>query len=102
MPEAAAVARANRDFLGRAVRNLAADAGITQFLDLGTGLPTQGTCTRSPGRSRRTRGWSTWTTTITSRVVHTEGSAGRQFFAGISELLAWAAASPSLRRVQPP
>ena len=32
--------RANRAFLGRAVRYLAAQAGIRQFLDLGTGLPT--------------------------------------------------------------
>jgi len=32
----------NRRFLRRAVRFLAADAGITQFLDIGTGLPTQG------------------------------------------------------------
>ena len=32
----------NRGFLRRAVRYLAADAGITQFLDIGTGLPTQG------------------------------------------------------------
>jgi hypothetical protein len=31
--------RANRDFLGRAVRYLAAEAGIKQFLDLGTGIP---------------------------------------------------------------
>ena len=31
--------RANRAFLGRAVRYLAADAGIRQFLDIGTGLP---------------------------------------------------------------
>ena len=29
----------NRQFLGRAVRNLAADLGIRQFLDIGTGLP---------------------------------------------------------------
>jgi hypothetical protein len=33
-------ARENRAFLGRAVRYLAAEAGITQFLDIGTGLPT--------------------------------------------------------------
>jgi S-adenosyl methyltransferase len=33
-------ARENRAFLGRAVRFLAADAGIRQFLDIGTGLPT--------------------------------------------------------------
>jgi O-methyltransferase involved in polyketide biosynthesis len=33
-------ARAQRDFLGRAVRYLAGDVGIRQFLDIGTGLPT--------------------------------------------------------------
>jgi len=32
--------RANRAFLGRAVRFLTAEAGIRQFLDIGTGLPT--------------------------------------------------------------
>jgi SAM-dependent methyltransferase len=32
--------RANRAFLGRAVRFLAGEAGIRQFLDVGTGLPT--------------------------------------------------------------
>ncbi len=31
--------RANRAFLGRSVRYLAAEAGIRQFLDLGTGIP---------------------------------------------------------------
>src|ERR1700742_772705 len=31
--------RENRAFLGRAVRYLASEAGISQFLDLGTGLP---------------------------------------------------------------
>ena len=35
-------ARANRAFLGRAVRYLAADAGMRQFLDIGTGIPTAG------------------------------------------------------------
>jgi len=34
------VARQSRAFLGRVVRFLAADAGIWQFLDIGTGLPT--------------------------------------------------------------
>ncbi|MBX6383594.1 MAG: SAM-dependent methyltransferase [Microbispora sp.] len=34
--------RAHRAFLRRAVRHLAAEAGMTQFLDLGTGIPTQG------------------------------------------------------------
>jgi hypothetical protein len=32
--------RANRVFLGRVVRYLATEAGIRQFLDIGTGLPT--------------------------------------------------------------
>ena len=41
IPSAARAARDNRAFLGRAVRYLA-EAGITQFLDIGTGLPTQG------------------------------------------------------------
>jgi len=41
-PEIGQVARANRAFLGRAVRFLAAEAGIRQFLDLGAGLPTNG------------------------------------------------------------
>ncbi len=35
-----AIARADRDFLGRAVRHLAAERGVRQFLDIGTGLPT--------------------------------------------------------------
>ncbi|GAA3949440.1 SAM-dependent methyltransferase [Actinomadura viridis] len=40
LPDIALSARQDRAFLGRAVRHLAADAGIRQFLDLGTGLPT--------------------------------------------------------------
>src|ERR1700739_2655186 len=32
--------RANRAFLGRATRYLAAEAGVRQFLDIGTGIPT--------------------------------------------------------------
>ena len=39
-PGIAEVARADRAFLGRVVRFLAGDAGIRQFLDIGTGLPT--------------------------------------------------------------
>jgi O-methyltransferase involved in polyketide biosynthesis len=34
------IARADRAFLGRAVRYLAGEAGVRQFLDVGTGLPT--------------------------------------------------------------
>ncbi|SDI59206.1 S-adenosyl methyltransferase [Sinosporangium album] len=40
MPEVKVAARLNRAFLARAVRRLAAD-GITQIIDLGSGLPTQ-------------------------------------------------------------
>jgi hypothetical protein len=40
LPEIVDIARASRQFLVRAVRYLAADAGIRQFLDVGTGLPT--------------------------------------------------------------
>jgi S-adenosyl methyltransferase len=40
-PNARGLARANRAFLGRAVRFLAAEAGIRQFLDIGSGIPTQ-------------------------------------------------------------
>jgi len=40
-PDIVGVVRDNRAFIGRAVRYLAGEAGIRQFLDLGTGLPTQ-------------------------------------------------------------
>ena len=39
VPQLPWLARENRGFLGRAVR-FCADAGITQFLDIGSGLPT--------------------------------------------------------------
>jgi SAM-dependent methyltransferase len=40
-PNMRAMARANRAFLGRAVRFLAAEAGVRQFLDIGSGIPTE-------------------------------------------------------------
>jgi hypothetical protein len=40
LPDIVTSARADRAFLRRAVRYLVADAGIRQFLDIGTGLPT--------------------------------------------------------------
>ncbi|MEO3890730.1 SAM-dependent methyltransferase [Nonomuraea sp. B5E05] len=40
-PVVVELAQADRLFLGRAVRYLTAEAGIRQFLDIGTGLPTQ-------------------------------------------------------------
>jgi hypothetical protein len=39
-PDIGEYAHADRLFLGRAVRHLVAEAGIRQFLDIGTGLPT--------------------------------------------------------------
>jgi hypothetical protein len=40
-PSVRTAAKANRKFLKRAVNFLAGEAGITQFLDIGSGLPTQ-------------------------------------------------------------
>jgi S-adenosyl methyltransferase len=40
IPNMRGLAAANRAFLRRAVRYLAAEAGIRQFLDIGTGIPT--------------------------------------------------------------
>lgn len=42
MPDASELGRANRAFLRRVVRYLTAEAGIRQFIDIGSGLPTQG------------------------------------------------------------
>ena len=40
-PNIRAMMRANRAFLGRAVRYLARESGIRQFLDIGSGIPTE-------------------------------------------------------------
>lgn len=40
LPDVARLARASRHFLARVVRHLAAEQGVRQFLDIGTGLPT--------------------------------------------------------------
>lgn len=40
-PQIAMMARENRGFMLRAVRHLVKDAGIRQFLDLGSGIPTE-------------------------------------------------------------
>ncbi|MFD0665171.1 SAM-dependent methyltransferase [Thermocatellispora tengchongensis] len=60
-PDAPAAARAGRRFLRRAVRYMASEAGIRQFLDIGSGLPTQGNVHEiakevAPRRARRLRG----------------------------------------------
>ncbi|WP_258081168.1 SAM-dependent methyltransferase [Nocardia nova] len=40
-PSVSIMARTNRDFMHRSVRWLTAEAGIDQFLDIGTGIPTE-------------------------------------------------------------
>ncbi|WP_206247971.1 SAM-dependent methyltransferase, partial [Actinacidiphila bryophytorum] len=42
IPGIKAMAMENRKFLGRAVRHMAGEAGIRQFLDIGTGIPADG------------------------------------------------------------
>jgi hypothetical protein len=42
VPAGRTAARENRAFLGRAVRYLAAEQGVRQYLDIGTGLPAAG------------------------------------------------------------
>ncbi|MGR6915700.1 SAM-dependent methyltransferase [[Actinomadura] parvosata] len=41
MPDLPVNARAEREFIGRAVRHLAGECGIDQFLDVGTGIPAE-------------------------------------------------------------
>ncbi|MFL6056598.1 MAG: SAM-dependent methyltransferase [Actinoallomurus sp.] len=42
LPDMPMMVQENRRFLHRAIRFLAGDAGMRQFLDIGAGLPTQG------------------------------------------------------------
>ncbi|MGI5347737.1 SAM-dependent methyltransferase [Streptomyces sp. CA-250714] len=41
LPEIVTAARANRDFMVRVTRTLAAEYGVRQFLDIGSGIPTE-------------------------------------------------------------
>lgn len=61
-PETGVAAQTNRHFLRRAVR-YAAEQGVRQFLDIGAGLPTQGTVHEVVQTVAPTLGWSTSTTT---------------------------------------
>ena len=58
LPELADAAWANRGFHGRAAAWLASEQGIRQFIDIGSGLPTQNNTHRSCTRCCRPRGWS--------------------------------------------
>jgi len=50
-PEVREIALANRAFLQRVVRFLAAEAGIRQFIDIGTGIPSAGNVHEVAGRA---------------------------------------------------
>lgn len=60
LPELPGFARQNRDFLQRVVRFCAGE-GITQFLDIGSGLPTNQNVHEVRRVSTRTRASCTWT-----------------------------------------
>jgi hypothetical protein len=61
-PDIIPVARASRAFIARSVRYLAGEAGIRQFLDIGTGLPSANNTHSVLQRVARTRALSTSTT----------------------------------------
>jgi hypothetical protein len=63
MPSLPLIARAARLLLIDAVHQLAAEHGIRQFLDIGTGLPPPTTPTTSPSAPPPSPRSSTWTTT---------------------------------------
>jgi hypothetical protein len=50
-PEVRGIALANRAFMQRAVRFLAAEAGVRQFIDIGTGIPSAGNVHEVAGRA---------------------------------------------------
>lgn len=55
-PDIRRLARANREFLQRAVQFLAEEAGVRQFLDLGSGIPTAGNVHEVAPQERGLRG----------------------------------------------
>ena len=63
MPSLPLIARAARLFLIDAVHQLAAEHGIRQFLDIGTGLPTADNSHDVAQRAAPSHGSFTWTTT---------------------------------------
>src|SRR5713101_5680238 len=65
-PRIPAACKANRAFLGRAVRFLAEQAGIRQFIDIGSGIPTAANVHEVAQGPRQMRGWCT-PTAILSR-----------------------------------
>jgi hypothetical protein len=66
IPNMRGLAAANRAFLRRAVRYLAAEAGVRQFLDIGTGIPTSPNVHEVAQEAAPAPGSCTWTTTRSS------------------------------------
>jgi hypothetical protein len=72
-PEIFSLAKLSRQFLVRAVRHLVTEAGVRQFLDIGTGLPTMDNTHQVRIGPRRTAGSSTSTTTRWCWLGHVAG-----------------------------
>jgi hypothetical protein len=70
-PQVVAGARANRAFLARAVRYLAGERGIRQFLDVGPGLPAPDATHYVAQAIAPSPRSCTPTTTVATRVVYT-------------------------------
>ena len=62
-PAVVPTAHANRAFLARATRYLTAEAGLRQFLDIGTCMSAGSNIHEVASRSRPNPASSTWTTT---------------------------------------
>src|SRR5262249_54592874 len=62
-PQIRTIARCNRAFLRRSVRYLAAEAGVRQFLDIGSGIPTEGNVHEIAQAAAPGPGWCTSTST---------------------------------------
>jgi len=83
MPVMPQIARSCRLFLSAVVHHLAADLGVRQFLDIGTGLPTADNTARGrAARGARGADRPMSTTTVASRVVRTSCPQGDSQLAG--------------------
>ena len=90
IPTGRTAARENRAFLGRAVRYLAAEAGIRQFLDIGTGLPSANNVHEvAQAVAPQSRVVYADNDRVQSGCSHAEGGAGA----------AWSCAAPGRRRI---
>jgi hypothetical protein len=70
LPDTIRSVKANRAFPARTVEYLAAECGIRQFLDIGTGLPSANNTHEVAQAIAPNPGSSTSATTVASRAVH--------------------------------